>query len=1493
MVLDYVAGLVGVREQGKFDAPGSPEILIVSDDPAFPGPILDGMKTGLTVSILRDGQSLPQQLSLRKPDLILLDFNWPTKDGIALCKQLKASADTEDIPVMLMLANDELDRRAAGFQAGAVDYLIKPLVPEEVTAKLRLHVEQPAIPNHRSRGDAEQVEQQLSTMRYMADRLHDAVYLVDSECRIRYVNNSACEGLGYSRDELLGMALPDIDPNFTLEQLREIGEAARGQGLRHLETSHRRKDGGIFPVEIRMSTVTYQGQSMGLSVVRDISERKRIEEERRSHLHYFEYMDRVNRAIQRSHDLEAMLSDVLDEVLAIFDCDRAFLIYPCDPNAEVWQVPMESARPEYPGALALGLDMAMDEGIEATFRIVLDADGPVTFGPGNRHALPKDRAEQFGFQSLLAKALYPKGDKPWQLGIHQCSRTRVWTAEEIKLFRAIARRLADGLSSLLAYRALQASEWEYRTLVDNIPLSLARYDVQGRITYFNPPLEKLLRMTTAEVCGKRPTECFSDPYYQDYEQKLLQVAASGEMVSIEWQGPGEESLEEGIITIVAERDRQGSVNGVLAIGQTLTALRRAEISLKKSEALHRSMVSAMIEGVIVQSRDGEILSINPAAEKILGLSADPARARGWLDMEQKILGEDGRPFPEDRRPSRMSLRTGAPQFDVEMGLCGSEGRVIWISVNTQPLFEYGKCEPYAVISTFHDITDEKRAEADRLKVIAVLEENQRLLAERLRGERRLSRMADHIPGFLYTFKVDANGHGCFPYVSEGIKDIYGLQPEDVLEDITPMLNMAHPDDGASLNAAIAMSVANLTSFHYEFRICHPGKGVLWLEAKAMPTVEDDGIVFHGFMQDITERKRIEQTLQFIAQSGWQESREAFLVSLADFLGQMLEVDYVLIDKLSTDLSFAETVVVYYRGEILPNMRYRLAGTPCDNVMAGTLCCYPEQVQQQFPEDTLLADMRVESYAGMPLRDSADNTLGLIAVMDGKPMVDSNRVTSILQLVAIRIAAELERDRFERALAESRQFYRQVIDTIAEPVFVKNRRHRWILVNEAFSRMIGRSQQYLVGKSDYYFFSREEADVFWDRDEHVFRSGEEDVNEEDFTDRNGITHSIVTKKTRYIDDSGEAVLVGIIMDVTDRKQMEATIRRREEEFRTLAENLPDVVVRYDNAFRRIYINNVYSKMLKPLGVDILGKTPQEYWRVSQPDADEFTRILQRIMETGQSETTLIQAETREGRMIYWMMNLVPEFDQEGRVMGVLTYATDITELKEYQREVEASRAQLRALAARSEKLREDERKYLARELHDDLGQRLTALKLDLARLMLRFGQNNPDLRRQVEEMELDMAATIQIVRGVATSLRPSALEMGIVSALEWLAHEFSRHSYIPCRLRIAKRKLTLDDNQAIALFRIVQESLTNVMRYAMASNVEIILWNDGNHYVLEISDDGVGFDTDEKRKEGSFGLIGIEERALSLGGDMRIDTAPDKGLKLIVRIPVYHANGEEL
>ena len=187
-------------------------------------------------------------------------------------------------------------------------------------------------------------------------------------------------------------------------------------------------------------------------------ERKGAEEERQAHLWFLESMDQVNRAIQGTNDLEQMMSDVLDAVLSVFDCDRSWVVYPCDPDAASWNVLMEHARPEFPGAFALGLDFPVHPEIARVFQAVRASSSPVRFGPAAEHPLPAEAATRFSIQSMIGMAIYPKGDKPYMLGLHQCSRPRTWTRQDERLFQEIGRRLEDALTSLLILRNLGESE---------------------------------------------------------------------------------------------------------------------------------------------------------------------------------------------------------------------------------------------------------------------------------------------------------------------------------------------------------------------------------------------------------------------------------------------------------------------------------------------------------------------------------------------------------------------------------------------------------------------------------------------------------------------------------------------------------------------------------------------------------------------------------------------------------------------------------------------------------------------------------------------------------------------------------------------------------------------------------------------------------------------------------------------------------------------------
>lgn len=225
-----------------------------------------------------------------------------------------------------------------------------------------------------------------------------------------------------------------------------------------------------------------------------------------------------------------------------------------------------------------------------------------------------------------------------------------------------------------------------------------------------------------------------------------------------------------------------------------------------------------------------------------------------------------------------------------------------------------------------------------------------------------------------------------------------------------------------------------------------------------------------------------------------------------------------------------------------------------------------------------------------------------------------------------------------------------------------------------------------------------------------------------------------------------------------------------------------------------------------------------------------------------------------------------------------------ELRESERQLEGSYAQLRELAAHRESVREDERKHIARELHDELGQVLTALRMQISLLRVRFSENNPQLATHIKNMTELVDRTIHVVRDVVATLRPAVLDMGIESSLEWLAEEFVKQTGIPCGLHVAVDEIAHDEHRAVAVFRIVQESLTNVARHAEASRVEISLRQQKGHYLLEVCDSGNGFDPAVRRKK-SFGLVGVRERVHTLGGEITLSSAPGQGTTVEVRIPI--------
>ena len=227
-----------------------------------------------------------------------------------------------------------------------------------------------------------------------------------------------------------------------------------------------------------------------------------------------------------------------------------------------------------------------------------------------------------------------------------------------------------------------------------------------------------------------------------------------------------------------------------------------------------------------------------------------------------------------------------------------------------------------------------------------------------------------------------------------------------------------------------------------------------------------------------------------------------------------------------------------------------------------------------------------------------------------------------------------------------------------------------------------------------------------------------------------------------------------------------------------------------------------------------------------------------------------------------------------------------ELQTAVTQLENSRAQLLLLTVHEQTRREEDRARMAREIHDELGQALTALKMDLAWLQKHIGPKQTDLVSKFRDMSDLVDATIQGVRRIATELRPGMLEdLGLVPAMEWQLQEFQKRSGIRCTFASSLEEVALNSEEATALFRILQETLTNVARHASATQVEVSLDEEEGYVRLQVRDNGRGITQGEVNGSKSFGLLGMRERVLLRSGDFSIQGTPGLGTMVVIRLPL--------
>jgi two-component system sensor histidine kinase UhpB len=461
----------------------------------------------------------------------------------------------------------------------------------------------------------------------------------------------------------------------------------------------------------------------------------------------------------------------------------------------------------------------------------------------------------------------------------------------------------------------------------------------------------------------------------------------------------------------------------------------------------------------------------------------------------------------------------------------------------------------------------------------------------------------------------------------------------------------------------------------------------------------------------------------------------------------------------------------------------------------------------------------------------------------------------------------------------------MFEILPDMVFVVDAEERILFVNQVAARALGKPAETIVGHLQSEMFQPGLAQRHSQAIQQVLRTGEP-LSTENQQDLHQHPVWIDTRLVPFRDPAGKVVaVIGIVRDVSERREAQETLALREAFLRAMLDNLPYLAWLKDTNGKFQVVNQPFataSGKARPL--DLVGLDDFDIW--PHELAARYVADDREVMQTRQQK--LVEEQLFDRGNLRWVETFKsPVFDNAGNVIGSTGLAHDITQRRQLQEEQRRSREQLRALAAHVESVREQERVRIAREIHDELGQSLTCMGMDLAFLDKQIDPENKEAAARVAALVELVKDTIRCVRRISSELRPSILDdLGLGAAIEWLGHDFETRTSVPCKVEVPE-DISLPVEFATPLFRVCQEALTNVARHASATQVNIRLECSEHEVVLDIHDDGRGITEEEVSRHGSLGLLGMKERVAILGGSLDVQGAPAQGTTLTIRIPLAH------
>lgn len=714
------------------------------------------------------------------------------------------------------------------------------------------------------------------------------------------------------------------------------------------------------------------------------------------------------------------------------------------------------------------------------------------------------------------------------------------------------------------------------------------------------------------------------------------------------------------------------------------------------------------------------------------------------------------------------------------------------------------------------------------------------------ADRKVKELADSLSQVVY--RADANTFETL-YINNAVEKMFGYSTKEWLEDSSLWEESIHPEDKDEVFKVLEDAKKKCKNLFYKYRIIKKDGTVRYVEDRITWERDDKGNIgsVNGLVYDITERKKAEEELQ----------------SNNELLNKIFSTTYGLIAYLDTDFRF-----------IRVNQAYADADGHLPDFFIGKnhFDLYPNEENEAIFRRVVETSepygiyAKPFEYADHPERAVTYWDWALVPAMDIHGKVDG------LLMTLMNVTDNVKK---EEILKASEDKYRNLFEHATDSIFIlEPDTGRFLDCNEIAAKRLSYRKAELLNLRVFDINPPDSSNSIKERF-RMLRGGESITFETSHRRKDG-TLMPVEISSRLIEYGGQNALQAIVRDISKRKESEEKLRLLEKALETT-----NVGVTIANIERNIVYTNPFEAKMHGYSVDeLIGK---KIGTLAPPELSQSLNIEKMKMSKTKKRESVNIRKDGNSFPVYLTSDIVTNASNDP--IGMVTICEDITDRKKAENELKTSREQLRNLTNSLQSAREEERKKIAREIHDELGQSLTALKIDLSLMKKKLPEDETALHNRTEQMTDIVNLTLQTVKRIAKELRPEILEeLGLEAATKRYIKEFSSRSIIKCDYTIVGSCDNTSKDVSLVIFRIIQEATTNIVRHSEAKRARIYLECKENSLLLKISDDGKGINETDISDLMSIGLIGMNERILSVGGHFAIRGIRGVGTTVKAYIP---------